>query len=147
MSSFLQNVKVSSALDYATGTADRTGTILDMKGYEGVICIVKLATVAAGGTTAFHMQQDTAVAMGSAANINGTQQFIDGSDDNDVIIIDVPQPAERYVRLYVNKDGSNACAESAVYIQYGPGYAPVTNAVADSVYVQEAAQRAAEGNS
>lgn len=146
MSSFLQNLKVSSALDYASGSADRTGTILDMSGYEGVLCIVTLAAVAAGGTTSFHMQQDTAVAMGSAANIAGTQKFIDGSDDNDTIIIDVNLPCERYVRLNVNKDGANACAESAVYVQYGPGYAPITNAVADSVYVQEVTF-AAEGNS
>ena len=146
MSAFLQNVKVSSALDYASGTADRTGSILDMSGYEGVVCIVKLATVAAGGLTSFHMQQDTAAAMGSAANINGTQQFIDGDDDNDIIVLEVREPTERYVRVYVNKDGSNACAESAVYIQYGPGYAPVTNAVANSVYVNEV-YRAAEGNS
>ena len=146
MSSFLQNIKVSSALDYASGTADRTGTILDMSGYEGVICVVKLATVAAGGTTSFHMQQDTAVAMGSAAAISGTQKFIDGADDNDVIVYDVNLPRERYVRLYVNKDGSNACAESAIFIQYGPGYAPITNAVADSVYTKEVSY-AAEGNS
>ena len=43
-----KNVKISTALDYASGTADRNGATLDMAGWDGVLMIVKFVTIAAG---------------------------------------------------------------------------------------------------
>ncbi len=99
-----------------------------MKGYDGVLMIVTASAVAAGATYSIKAQQDAAVGMGSAADLLGSAQVIADDQDGDVYIIDLYKPAERYVRLYVDKDTSNACAESAVYVQYGPAYRPQTNA-------------------
>jgi hypothetical protein len=123
-----EDVKITSALDYASGTADRSGATLDMKGYDGVLMVVKLATVAAGAVTSIKAQQGAASNLSDAADLAGTAQSIADDDDNEVYYIDLYQPRERYVRLVVDKDGSNACAESAVYIQYKGRTAPTTHA-------------------
>lgn len=130
---WLTSNKVLSALDYASGTADRTGAIMDMQGYEGIVAIVKCAAVHDSATYSIKMQQDTDSAGGTMADLEGTGITIAGTDDNQVFMIEVHRPRERYVRLYVDKDTSNACAESAVYVLYGPKEMPVSNTVADAV--------------
>jgi hypothetical protein len=121
-----QNCKITTALDYASGTADREGAALDMTGWDGVLMIVKTAAIATGATYSIKAQ------MGStstpATDIAGTGQTIADDDDNEIYYIDLFQPQERYVRLYVDKDTSNACAESAIYIQYKGKYLPSTHA-------------------
>ena len=62
------------------------------------------------------------------ADLLGTAQVIADDDDNEIYYIDLYKPRERYVRLYVDKDTSNACAESAIYMQYGPHKLPSTHA-------------------
>ncbi len=128
-----KNVKITTALDYASGSADRTGAILDMSGYEGVLVIVKFAVIATGAVTKIKMQQDTAVGMGSAADLAGTGIDVADDDDNQVFVIDLYKPLERYVRLYVDKDATNATAETAVYIQYKNRKGAIDNNVTDAV--------------
>ncbi len=128
-----KNVKITTALDYASGSADRTGAILDMSGYEGVLVIVKFAVIATGAVTKIKMQQDTAVAMGAAADLAGTGIDVADDDDNQVFAIDLYKPLERYVRLYVDKDATNATAESAVYIQYKNRKGAIDNNITDAV--------------
>lgn len=123
-----EDIKITSALDYASGTADRSGATLDMKGYDGVLMVVKLAAVAAGAVTSIKAQQGAASNLSDAADLAGSAQTIADDDDNEVYYIDLYQPRERYVRLVVDKDGTNACAESAVYIQYNGRTAPTTHA-------------------
>jgi hypothetical protein len=123
-----QDVKITSALDYASGTADRNGATLDMQGYDGVLMVVKLATIAAGAVTSIKAQQGAASNLSDAADLVGTAQAVADDDDDQVFYIDLHQPRERYVRLVVDKDGTNACAESALYIQYRGGIAPSTHA-------------------
>jgi hypothetical protein len=125
--------KITTALDYASGTADRTGAILDMSGFEGVLMIVKFATIAGSAVTSIKAQQGAAVAMGDAADLEGTGITVADDDDDQVFVIDLYRPQERYVRIYVDKDASNATAESAIYVQYGARNLPVDNNVDDAV--------------
>lgn len=131
--SLWNDTKITTALDYASGTSDRNGAILDMSGYEGVLMIVKFATIAAGATTSIKAQQDTAAGGGTMADLAGTGITVANDDDNQIFCIDLKQPRERYVRVVVDKDGANAVAESAIYIQYGAHEVPVTNTVTDEV--------------
>ena len=121
-----ENIKITTALDYASGTADRNGATLDMKGYDGVLVVCKLATIATNATTSIKMQSGAASDMSDAADLTGTGVTIADDDDNEVKFIDLYQPRERYVRCVMDKDTSNACAESVVYIQYRGKSAPVT---------------------
>ena len=121
-----ENVKITSALDYASGTADRNGATLDMQGYDGVLVVCKLATIAVGATTSIKMQSGDASDMSDAADLASTGVTIADDDDNEVKYIDLYQPRERYVRCVMDKDASNACAESVVYVQYRSKSGPVT---------------------
>jgi len=120
-----EDVKISQGLAYASGTADRNGATLDMKGYDGVLAIVQLGTVAAGAVTSVKWQQGAAANLSDAADLAGTAVAIADDDDSGIKYVDLYQPRERYVRLVVDKDGSNACAESVTYIQYKAKHQPV----------------------
>lgn len=133
MSNASSAIKISTALDYASGTADRNGTILDMKGFEAVMIIVKMATIAAGATTSMKVQQGAKSDLSDAADLEGSAITIADDDDDQIFICDLVKPTERYVRVVMDKDAANATAESAVYAQYDPREKPVTQTVADEV--------------
>ena len=128
------DLKVSTALDYATGTAAREGAGLDMSLFQGVMMIVKVIAVGAGATYTIKAQQsDDDAATDAYSDLEGTSQTIADSDDDQIFIIDLVKPIKRYVRLYVSKDGANTCSEAAVYVQYDARELPVTQTVADEV--------------
>lgn len=129
----ITDVKITSALDYASGSAPRNGAIIDMTDYRGVLMVVKFAAVATGAVTSIKAQQDTAVGGGTMADLADTGITVADDDDHQVFVLDIYEPVKRYVRLVVGKDASNATAESALYIQYGSRKRPVDNLVADAV--------------
>lgn len=126
-----KHVKHTDALDYASGTANRNGAILDMAGWDGVLAFVKMATLAAGAVGDIHMEQDTAVGGGTMADLAGTAIAIADNDDNQMFVIDLYRPLEQYVRVVVTKDGANAQAEFAFYLQYRGRKLPVASMGAD----------------
>jgi len=129
----IKNTKITTALDYASGTASRNGAILDMQGFEGVLMIVKFATIATSAVGDIHAEQDSAVGGGTMADLAGTAIAVAHNDDEQIFIIDLYRPQERYVRVVVTKDASNAMAESAIYVQYGAKELPIDNNVTDAV--------------
>lgn len=122
----LTDCKIVDALDYASGTADRTGTAIDTDGYEGCCIIVKFAAIAASAVTDIYAVEDDAVGLGTKAALAGTSQTVADDDDNQVFVIDIKRPKKRYLALEVNKDASNATAESAVAILYGAAKRPTS---------------------
>jgi hypothetical protein len=124
-----KNVKISQAVTVtagAAGTTDIEGAILDMSGFEGVLVVVQMGAIVAGAVTSIKMQQDTAAAMGSAADLEGTSQTIAADDDEETFYIDLYRPLERYVRLKVLRATQNATL-TATYYQYGARSLPVTH--------------------
>jgi len=130
---FLTSHQIKDCLDYASGTADRTGDIIDTAGYESVVFLVKVAAVEASGTNSIKVQQNTANSTSGMADLEGTSISIADDDDNQIFAIEIVKPLERYLRLYVDKDTSHACAESAVAILYGAKELPTDNNVDDTV--------------
>lgn len=112
------NTKKVEALGYASGSADREGAVIDTKGYAGVLILVHFATIAAGAVTSIKAQQGAAADLSDAADLAGTAQSIADDDDDKVFWIDL-KASERYVRVVVDKDATNATAESAVAVLYG----------------------------
>jgi hypothetical protein len=126
-----KNAKITQAIAPAAGvaaTTDINGAVLDMSGFEGVLMVVTFGTITGSAVTSIKAQQDTAVGMGTAADLAGTAQTIADTDDEKVFYIDLFRPLERYVRLVVDRATQNAVVASAEYIQYGPREAPVTHA-------------------
>lgn len=124
-----KNVKISSAITPtagAAGTTDIEGTALDMQGFEGVLMVCTFGAITTNAVTSIKAQQGAAAALGDAADLLGTAQTIADDDDGETFYIDLYQPEERYVRLYVDRATQNAVVANALYIQYGAREAPVT---------------------
>lgn len=125
--------KLTMALDYASGTASRNGATLDMAGYESVLGIVTFATIASSAVGDAHWEQGDESNLSDAADLAGTAIVTADDDDNQRFLMDLVKPTKRYVRLVVTKDASNACAESANYLQYGAADLPIDNTDAGEV--------------
>jgi len=131
-----EELKIVSALDYVSGTADRNGATVDTHGYEGVLIIVKTAAIAAGGVNSIKAQQAAISDFSDGADLLGSRISIADDDDNQSFVIDLVKPQERYVRVVIDKDGTNAMAEMAWYVLYGAHKKPVVNAVVDAVTIE-----------
>lgn len=132
-----QNVIVTEALAYASGTADRNGAVLDMNGAGGCLIMVHSAAIHNDAVYSIKVQQDTVVGMSSAADLEGTGRTILGTADDTVCWIDI-KPKERFIRLVVDNDTTNATAQSAVYIKYdlqGTVQMPVADADGETHYL------------
>ena len=128
-----QHLQVRTGLDYASGTATRNGAAFDTQGFEGVLMIFKFAAIAGSAVTTVKAQQGALADMSDAADLYGTSISVADDDDDQVFVIDLCRPRERYVRGVVGKDGSHAVAESMVYIGYGAKNKPVVQTLADEV--------------
>ena len=126
-----KNIKATVCLAYASGTAVREGAILDMAGWDGVIGVAHMATIAASAVGDIHWEQDTDSAGGTMTDLAGTAIATAADDDDEVFVSELYKPRERYVRMVVTKDTSNAAAESVMYYQYRGSKFPVTDMGAD----------------
>lgn len=130
------DIQIRKGLAYASGTADREGAIIDMANFEWIIAIVTCAAVHNDATYSVKWQQDTDAAGGTMADLLGTGMTIAGTKDDQLFVTALIKPRERYVRLYVDKDTSNACAESVLYILGGGRTLPKLVDVTDEVTVE-----------
>lgn len=125
-----KNVKISTAITPtagAAGTTDINGSTLDMQGFEGVLIIVRMGAITGTAVTSIKAQQDTDSGAGTMADLLGTAQTVADTDDDKTFYIDLYKPAERYVRVVVDRGTANAVVASAEYIQYGAHVAPTTH--------------------
>lgn len=129
--SLTRDAKWVKVLNYVSGTADRTTGVVDTNGYGGVAFIVDFAAIAANAVTNIYVQHADAASdtntLTSGANVATTSQTVADSDDNKVFIVDVQRPTKRYYQLTVNKDATNATAESVTAILYNPKTKPTTH--------------------
>lgn len=124
-----ENIEIADCLDYASGTSSRDGTSVDMQNWEGVMFICKHATIASSASGDLHLE--TSSDDSSFNDLEGTKIAVADDDDDEVFVLDLFRPQERYVRPVVTKDGSNAQAETVVAVKYRGRKVPVTDAGAD----------------
>jgi len=131
----ITELKFTSALDIlgTPAATDRNGATLDMDGFKGVLMVVKFAAIEAAGVNSIKAQQGAASNLSDAADLAGTKIDVAADDDNQIFIIDLYEPTERYVRLVVDKDTTHTTDEAAFYIQYGARFRPTTVTVTDAV--------------
>lgn len=124
-----KNVKltVCSGAAAAAQTAI-TGSILDMAGFDGVLFIALTGDVTVNCVLTLIAQQDTDSAMGAAAALTGTATFTAGATDADskVLMLDVTQPRERYVRPQLTRTAADAVIGGILAIQYSAQSRPTT---------------------
>lgn len=129
----MESIKVLDVADYSSAATDKNSAGVDMQGFEWCIFIVKLAAVAAAAVTSIKLQESTDNGVvDTFADLEGTAQSIAADDDNQTFAIGIYRPKERYVRCVVDKDATNACAESIVAVcggGGGPNLASVTDEI------------------
>jgi len=128
----LLGVKISTALDYSSADTVLAGDAIDMSGYQGCLIIVKMAAITSGAATSIKAQTDTTSAFSSAQDIEDSSMTIADDDDDQIFILDVKNPPERYLRVYLSRATQTAAA-SGIYVRYGPDTMPQTNDVDDEV--------------
>lgn len=111
----------------AAGTTDINGATLDMAGFEGVLMVVTMGAITGSAVTSIKAQQGAASNLSDAADLLGSSQTIADTDDDKVFYINLHRPAERYVRLVVDRGTQNAVVASAEYFQYGAKTLPVAS--------------------
>ena len=135
MQNLSKAVKITQAITVtngAAGTTDIAGATLDMQGFEGVLMVVTMGAITTNAVTSIKAQQGAASNLSDAADLEGTSQTIADDDDEQTFYIDLYQPQERYVRLYVDRATQNAVVADALYIQYGARELPTSHASAVS---------------
>lgn len=130
MRSLSDEIKISSAVTPTAGgsaATDLNGSIIDMKGWEGVLVIVRMGAINDSAVVTVKAQQGAASNLSDAADIEGSEQSVAGTADEKSFFIDVPHVAERYFRLVVTRGTAVATVSSAHYIQYNGRNVPVSS--------------------
>ena len=124
------DVKVVKILNYTSANADRTSAVIDTLGFETLEVEVDFATIATNAVTNIYLQHADAASdtntLTSGANVANTSQTVADDADNKVFRIVVSPVTRRFYQLVVNKDASNATAESARARLSGAKNLPVT---------------------
>lgn len=111
------DVKVVKILNYTSANADRTSGVIDTLGFDTLEVEVDFAAIATNAVTNIYLQHADAASdtntLTSGANVANTSQTVADDKDNQVFRIIVSPVTKRFYQLVVNKDATNATAESA----------------------------------
>lgn len=133
--SFAKDVKIVPILSYASANSDRNSEVIDTLGYDKCTIVVHFATIATNAVTSMYLQHADAASdentLTSGANVATSSQTIADNDDNKVKYLEFI-PTKRYAMLCLDKDASNACAESAIAYLYRAEKVPVTQATGNT---------------
>ena len=138
MPQIVNAIKINVSAATVTGTTAVNSGIIDMKGFDGVLFVTTLGSP--GADRSIKVQEDSAAAMGAAADLAGTSVV---SGANATVWVDVWRPLKRYVRCVVTRTTTTTAGE--IYaIQYAASAVPVVNVVASTI-IGETWQSPAEG--
>lgn len=129
--SLLKNVKVAYVAGAAVAAQTEVlSTVLDMTGYDGVMFIALLGDVTATSVLTLTAKGNTASSTSSPTPVTqkATSAFTAGASDADsaALIVDVYDPALRYMFASLTRTVANAVVNGIVAIQYKAEYRPTT---------------------
>ncbi len=133
MTSMLKNVKVTPvAASSAAATTEVLTSVLDMSGFDGVMFIALLGDVTATSVLTLTAKGNTASSTSSPTPVTqvATAAFTAGASDADdkALVVDVYDPALRYVFASLTRTVANAVVNGIIAIQYKAEYRPTTQA-------------------
>lgn len=120
-----KTVRVSNAVSVGTSTV--TSSAVDTAGFGGCMFLVLFGAIT-DGTPDIKVQQSSDDAAADAyADLAGTAIAMADTDDNDIGIVDVKAPKERYLKCVVTRGGSTGCViDGILAVLYDPSELPVT---------------------
>jgi hypothetical protein len=123
----LVNTKITLVVPAtAVGTANITGTTLDMSGFEGVEFVLLAGTIT-DGVAAVKASSGAAANGSDAQDLAGTSTSLSSTQDGDVAALDLYRPLDRYVTPVVVRGGATGgVINGVIAIQYGAHVKPTT---------------------
>jgi len=145
INNLLNNVKITRILAAQSDGQDTfSSDILDMAGFAGVMFIAKLDDVDNTSVLTLQAQQNTANSATGMATLTGNATYTaEAADaDDDLLVLDVVRPRERYIRAQVVVGTANAKVAGVIAIQYGAEVVPITqgSTVLDSETITDPAE-------
>jgi hypothetical protein len=127
------------------GATDITdAAVIDTAGYEGVRFIFCFGAIVSGAATSVGAAaRDDNNPVPGTDDLAGSKQTVADTDDDSIYIIDIFQPAQRYIRPFVKRATQNATVNSIIAELYGPRTSPVAKDA--SVHGQELFVSPAQG--
>lgn len=121
--------KVTRSLNaVAAGTTDQNGPGIDMANFETVMFLFMFGTITGSAVTSCKVQtSDQDGSPDTYTDLVGTSLTVADDDDNQIGIIEIVKPRERYVRPFIVRGTQNAVIDGIVAIQFGPKKAPTTH--------------------
>ena len=121
LSEMTRSVAVMDAA--GAGTSDDQGTaVIDMSGWEGVMFLFHMATIAATAVTTGVIQgSDTNVAA-DFADLVGAEVSIPADGSDLVHVLDLYRPQKRYLRAGLDRGTANATLLGVTAIRYNTRY-------------------------
>lgn len=131
---FVSKFSGDFALANGSGTATRNGATIDTQGFDRVAFACIFGTIAGSGDFKLQGSGDA-----SAWNdLEGATLAYTAANDDDLFVLDLLHPRQRYVRCVVTKDGSNSSTESVAAFKYNGTNEPTTQPVGTSTKIVHA---------
>ena len=126
----LKNIKITRVLAaQADGQDTWSSDILDMSGFDGIMFIAKFDDVDNTSVLTLQAQQNTIDSTVGMATLSGSSTYTAAATDadNDLLVLDIYRPRERYLRAQVVAATANATVSGVIAIQYNKiGETPIT---------------------
>jgi hypothetical protein len=134
----MDQVLVTQVIPPQSSNAVVNGSAVDMQGWEGVAFVINLGAFTGAAVVDARVVGDDNSGFNSQTNITGAALTqVTSASPNNVAVIEVWRPTERYVRLVVTP-ATNTAAISASAIRYRRGgLTPPTQAVIEHIKVAQ----------
>ena len=128
----------------AVGTTTINGSVVDTAGFDTCRFIVAFGAIT-DGTPDIKVQQGTQSDGSDMADLADTLVTLADTDDNDLAVVEVTRPRERYLRVVVVRGGATGSVIDGAIAELGsPAKAPITHDAA-TVAASESHTSPAEG--
>ena len=122
-----------STFAVAAGAADINSDVVDMQNFENVRFMVGFGAITSGAATSIKVQQGTDATVTDAADLLGTSVTVADTDDNQVAIVEIYKPRERYLRVVTKRATQNSVVDFAIAELWGAKKLPITDDAATTI--------------
>ena len=120
-----KSVKVTRVMDaVAAGTSNQTSSSVDMQGFDSVLFMATFGTIVTNAVTSAKLRTSS-----DDSNFNdllGTLIAVADDDDDQVVLLDLIKPRERFIQCIVNRATQNSTIDGVYAFQYLANAEPVT---------------------
>lgn len=140
LSNSIKTTRVANAS--AAGTTAVNSSSVNMTNFDGVRFTIGFGAIVSTAVTSVNAAQSSDDS--SFADLEGSSISVADDDDNQVVVLDIWRPVDKFVRVEVAKDTANSTVDFIIAEQYGPRVLPTTDD-ASTVVAREIHASPAEG--